>query len=146
MLVKPLAKKKLWNLVSQDDEKAWPTENAITAVLENEGAKISRAIWDGTWTSEQFADAFKKIDAERNPINYVAFRKGTVIPTGQSSAAASGHRNTWRIGYSIPEIRNGYFGRAPEAPGRNCVGMGSKATDIEVSSIEASTTALRWSC
>ena len=108
-LVRPLAKKKLWILVSQDDDKAWPGENAITELLEQEGAKVSRAIWDGTWTADQFRAAFDKIDAEGSPINYVAFRQGTVIPKGQSAAGASGHRNTWRIAYTIAPIREWIF-------------------------------------
>ena len=108
-LVTPLAKKKLWILVSQDDDKAYPGENAMTEVLEKQGAKIARAVWDGTWTKDEFRAAFDKIDAEGSPINYVTFRKGTVIPAGESSAGASGHRNTWRIAYTIEPIREWIF-------------------------------------
>ncbi|WP_223191151.1 hypothetical protein [Paraburkholderia panacisoli] len=108
-LVKPLARQKLWILVSQDDDKAWPEQNAITAALEKQGAQVSRAVWDGTWTPKEFEAAFEKIDAENNPINYVAFQKGTVIPEGQSAAGASGHRNTWRIAYTIEPIRAWIF-------------------------------------
>jgi predicted peptidase len=108
-LVKPLAKKKLWILVSQDDDKAYPGQNAITEVLEKQGAKVVRAVWDGTWTVDEFHAAFDKIDAEGSPINYVAFRQGTVIPKGQSTAGASGHRNTWRIAYTIEPIREWIF-------------------------------------
>lgn len=108
-LVKPLAHKKLWILVSQDDSKAFPGQNAITAVLEKEGAKISRATWDGTWTAAQFQAASDQLRAQGSPINYVTFAKGTVIPPGQSAAGASGHRNTWRIAYSIEGIREWIF-------------------------------------
>ncbi|WP_207389987.1 carboxylesterase family protein [Phytopseudomonas daroniae] len=108
-LVKPLARQKLWILVSQDDDKAYPGQNAIVEVLENEGARISRATWDGTWSANQYRAAFEKIDAEGSPINYVTFAKGTVIPPGQSAAGASGHRNTWRIAYSIEPIREWIF-------------------------------------
>jgi predicted peptidase len=108
-LVKPLAKKKLWILVSQDDDKAYPGENAITEVLEKNGAKISRVVWDGTWNAGEFRAAFEKIDPEDSPINYVAFKKGTVIPAGQSTAGGSGHRNTWRIAYTIEPIREWIF-------------------------------------
>ncbi|WP_435945496.1 PHB depolymerase family esterase [Dryocola sp. BD586] len=108
-LVKPLARQKLWILVSQDDNKAWPGQNAITAALEKEGAKISRATWDGTWSPQEFQTAFNKIDAEGSPINYVSFRKGTVIPPNQSSEGASGHRNTWRIAYGIEPVREWLF-------------------------------------
>ncbi|MDB5784712.1 hypothetical protein [Caballeronia mineralivorans] len=108
-LVKPLARRKLWILVSQDDDKAYPGQNAITDALEKDGAKISRAVWDGTWTAQEFQAAFEKIDAEGSPINYVTFRKGTFIPQGQSAAGASGHRNTWRIAYTIAPIREWVF-------------------------------------
>lgn len=108
-LVKPLARQKLWILVSQDDNKAWPGQDAIIATLEKEGAKVSRATWDGTWSQEAFRTAFSKIDAEGSPINYVTFRKGTVIPAGQSAEGASGHRNTWRIAYTIEPVREWLF-------------------------------------
>ncbi|MFT3802333.1 MAG: peptidase [Burkholderiaceae bacterium] len=108
-LVKPLARQKLWILVSQDDDKAFPGQNAITEVLAEEGAKISRATWDGTWTAEQFRAAFDQIDAEGSPVNYVTFAKGTVIPPGSSTAGASGHRNTWRIAHTIEPVREWIF-------------------------------------
>ncbi|TBU88476.1 peptidase [Phytopseudomonas dryadis] len=108
-LVQPLARQKLWILVSQDDDKAYPGQNAITEVLEAEGARISRATWDGTWNAEQYRAAFEKIDAEGSPINYVSFAKGSVLPPGDSGAGASGHRNTWRIAYSIEPIREWIF-------------------------------------
>ena len=108
-LVAPLARQKLWILVSQDDDKAWPGQNAITETLAKAGAKISRAEWDGTWDEKAFRTAFERIDAEKSPVNYVAFRKGTVIPEGQSAAGASGHRNTWRIAYTIEPIREWLF-------------------------------------
>ncbi|HEY0276099.1 MAG TPA: PHB depolymerase family esterase [Paenirhodobacter sp.] len=108
-LVTPLAHKKLWILVSQDDGKAFPGENAITEALAAEGARISRAVWDGTWSAEQYQFAFDDIDAEASPINYTTFNAGTVIPKGQTSAGASGHRNTWRIAYSIEPIRAWIF-------------------------------------
>lgn len=108
-LVSPLANQKLWILVSQDDDKAWPGQNAITARLEKEGAKISRAVWDGTWSPEEFRIAFDKMAKEGSPINYVAFLKGTVIPSGQSTQGASGHRNTWRIAYTIEPVREWLF-------------------------------------
>ncbi len=107
--VKPLAHQTLWILVSQDDDKAWLGQNAITTRLEKEGTKISRATWDGTWSPEEFRAAFNKIAAERSPVNYVTFRKGTVIPTGQSTEGAGGHRNTWRIAYTIEPVREWLF-------------------------------------
>jgi predicted peptidase len=108
-LVQPLARQKLWIIVSQDDDKAYPGQNAITAVLEKEGAHIARAEWNGTWTPAQFRTAFEQIDSRHAPINYVTFRKGSVIPNGQSTAGASGHMNTWRIAYGIEPVREWLF-------------------------------------
>ncbi|EPC1668497.1 TPA: PHB depolymerase family esterase [Yersinia enterocolitica] len=108
-LVKSLAGQKLWIIVSQDDDKAWPGQNAIIDVLKKEGAKVAEAVWDGTWDAEQFRRAFEKIDAENASINYITFRTGTVVPTGESMAGASGHRNTWRIAYNIEPVREWIF-------------------------------------
>lgn len=108
-LVKPLARQKLWIIVSQDDDKAWPGQNAIIGVLEKEGAKVARAVWEGNWDKQQFSDAFRKLDAEHAPVNYVTFSKGSVLPPGDSRQGASGHRNTWRIAYSIEPVREWIF-------------------------------------
>jgi predicted peptidase len=104
-LVAPMAKNRLFILVSQDDGKAFPGQNAITQALEADGAQVARAVWDGRWTDDQFRFAFDDLNAEGARINYVTFAAGTVIPEGESTAGASGHRNTWRIAYSIEPIR-----------------------------------------
>jgi predicted peptidase len=108
-LVAPMADDKLWILVSQDDAKAYPGQNAITEALEAEGATVSRAAWDARWSAEEFRAAFDALDAEGSSINYVAFEAGTVIPEGESTAGASGHRNTWRVAYTIEPIREWLF-------------------------------------
>lgn len=107
--VKPLAQDKLWIVVSQGDLKAYPGENAITAALEKEGARVSRAVWDGRSTAAQFAAAVKKVESEGNAINYVALKKGTVVPAGQKDDGGSNHINTWRIAYTIEGIRDWIF-------------------------------------
>jgi predicted peptidase len=107
--VKPLAKDKLWIVVSQGDLKAYPGENAIAAALEQEGAKVSRAVWDGRSTVEEFAAAVNKMESEGNSINYVALKKGTVVPAGQTDDGGSNHINTWRIAYTIEGIRDWIF-------------------------------------
>ncbi|ODT22728.1 MAG: peptidase [Kaistia sp. SCN 65-12] len=104
-LVAPMAKNRLFILVSQDDGKAFPGQNAITQALEADGAQVARAVWDGRWTDDQFRFAFDDLNAEGARINYVTFAAGTVIPEGESTAGASGHRNTWRLAYSIEPIR-----------------------------------------
>ena len=107
--VGPLAKDKLWIMVSQGDLKAFPGENAITELLRRDGARVATAVWDGRWKQDQFARAFAQLDAEHAPINYVALRKGTVVPPEQPDDGGANHVNTWRIAYTIPEIRDWLF-------------------------------------
>ena len=108
-LVAPLAKKKLWILVSADDLGAFPGENAITEKLAQEGAKISRDIWDARWNADEYRFAYDKIVAQGNPINYTVFAKDTVFLPNADKKGASGHRNTWRVAYTIEPIREWIF-------------------------------------
>jgi len=108
-LVAPLAKEKLWIIVSQGDEKAYPGENSITAALEKAGAKVERAVWDGRPSPAAFADAVKKMKGAGAPINYVALQKGTGVPPGQTDDPGANHVNTWRIAYAIGGVRDWLF-------------------------------------
>ena len=107
--VKPMAQDKLWIVVSQGDTKAYPGQNAIAAALEKEGAKVSRAVWNGRSTPAEFAADVQKMETEGNLINYVALQKGTVVPPGQSAEGGGDHINTWRIAYTIDGIRDWIF-------------------------------------
>ena len=108
-LVAPLADKKLWIMVSADDRGAFPGENVITERLEQDGAKISRAVWDAGWSADMYRFAYDAIVSEGSPINYTVFAPGTVFLPGADTAGASGHRNTWRVAYSIEPIREWLF-------------------------------------
>ena len=107
--VAPLATQKLWIVVSQGDLKAYPGENAITAMLEKDGAKVSRAVWDGRSTPAEFTADVRRMEAEGSPINYEALERGTVVPPRQRDDGGSNHVNTWRIAYTIDGIRDWMF-------------------------------------
>ena len=109
--VAPMAKKKLWIVVSQDDDKAYPGMNAITTELEKHGAKVTKDIWNGTANAAKFKQNVVEtlLAGPKSNVYYIAFRKGTVIPPGESTAGAAGHRNTWRIAYEIEGIRDWLF-------------------------------------
>ncbi|MGW4906227.1 alpha/beta hydrolase-fold protein [Streptomyces sp. NPDC004270] len=99
----PLAEKKLWIVVSQDDDKAFPGENAITSVIQAEGTKVGTAVWDAGSTAGQFAADVRNLEKQRAPVNYATFQTGTVTGT---TGATSAHMGTWQIAYSIPGIRD----------------------------------------
>ncbi|WP_161883665.1 peptidase [Deinococcus alpinitundrae] len=109
--VAPMAKNKLFIVVSQDDAKAYPGMNAITTTLEQNGGKVSRAVWDGTTSAEALSTNASTLVAQNPQSNvyYASFAKGTVIPAGQSTQGAAGHSNTWRVAYTISSIRDWVF-------------------------------------
>jgi predicted peptidase len=108
-LVKPLAGHKIWVVVAEGDEKAFPTQNAIMTVLEGEGTKIARATYDGRWDAPRFAEAVAATVGQGAQINYTPLRKGTVVPAGQPESGGRNHINTWRIAYAIEGIREWIF-------------------------------------
>lgn len=108
-VVAPLRNDKLWVVVSEGDLKAYPGENAIMATLQAHGARISRAAWDGRSSPSEFAAAVRTLAAQGSAINYVALKKGTVVPPGQQDDGGSNHVNTWRIAYTIEGIQDWIF-------------------------------------
>jgi len=99
---KPLAKKKLWIVVSQDDDKSYSGENAITKVVKEQGTAVATAVWDGRSTGARFAADVRSLKAQKAPVNYAAFKTGTVVPKGSTTSA---HMATWHVAYTIPGIR-----------------------------------------
>lgn len=104
----PLADHRIFAVVSQDDGKAFPGMTAIMDVLAENGAKITRAEWNGRATPEEFAADIAAIRTEGADSNvyFVSFEKGTVIPEGDSTQGAAGHVNTWRVAYTISGLRD----------------------------------------
>ncbi|MGW7546461.1 alpha/beta hydrolase-fold protein [Streptomyces sp. NPDC054770] len=101
--VAPLADKKLWIIVSQDDDKAYPGENAITAAIEDAGTQVATAVWDGQSTAPQFAADVRNLKAQKAPVNYASFLTGTTVTADSGTSA---HMGTWRIAYTIPGVRD----------------------------------------
>lgn len=83
--------------------------NAITATLEKEGAKISRAKWNGRLSATEFASEVSKMIAKGNDIKYTVLKKGTVVPAGMTDDGGSNHICTWRIAYTIEGVRDWLF-------------------------------------
>ncbi|MCI3278888.1 PHB depolymerase family esterase [Streptomyces cylindrosporus] len=107
--VKPLAKQKIWAVVSQGDEQAYPGMTGIMDTLAKEGAKISRAVWDGQLTPGEFAPYAAAMRAKKTPVNFVALKKGTVVWPGLEENSVDNHVCTWRAAYTIEGIRDWLF-------------------------------------
>ncbi|OOF71527.1 hypothetical protein BKG89_00310 [Rodentibacter caecimuris] len=108
-LVNPIVKNKVWWMASEDDLGAFPSFNAITERLQAEGARISRAVWNGKWNADQYLFAYDDLTSEKAQMYYTVFEKDSVFRDTDSRKGASGHRNTWRIAYSIEPIREWLF-------------------------------------
>ncbi|MDQ0578715.1 PHB depolymerase family esterase [Streptomyces rishiriensis] len=107
--VKPLATQKIWAVVSQGDEQAYPGMTGIMDAIEKEGAKISRAVWDGQLTPAQFAPYAAQMRAKKTPVNFVALKKGTVVWPDLQENSVDNHVCTWRAAYTIEGIRDWLF-------------------------------------
>jgi len=104
-----LQHERVWILVSQGDEKAFPGQNAITGLWEKDGAKVAHDVWDGRSNASQFDEEVARVVAQKRSLNYVTFTKGTVVLPGQPDNGGMNHVNTWRIAYDIPGIRDWLF-------------------------------------
>ena len=110
-VVAPLADKKLWVIVSQDDNKAYPGMNAIMETLEANGAEITRDVWNGRADEAEFRDdvaAMLEAGPDSN-VYYVSFEKGSVFPEGEAAGGGGGHTGTWPIAYAIDGVRDWLF-------------------------------------
>jgi len=109
-LCKPLATDRMWVVVSAGDVKAYPGQNAIMEVLVSEGAKVSRAEWNGRATPAELSAVAAELEKTGGtPILYAHFATGTVHLEGQEDSPGSNHVNTWRIAYEIEHIRDWLF-------------------------------------
>jgi len=107
--VAPLARTRQWIVVAEGDTRAYPTQNQMTAVYEQNGTQVSRSMWSGLSRPDEFTALVSAVTSENNPINYTVLRKGTVVPAGQDDTSVANHLNTWRIAYSIEGIRDWLF-------------------------------------
>jgi predicted peptidase len=108
-LVAPLAAQRLWILVAEGDAKAFPGQNAITAALEAHGARVARATWDGDAGAAELDRAAAMLCNTDTQVKYAVLRRGTVVPEDQTDDPLNNHIHTWRIAYSIGQIRDWLF-------------------------------------
>ncbi len=95
-LVKPLANKPLWIVVSSGDNKAKPGMDAITGVLKNEGRSVAKSTWLADTSAESLQKDVEALLNKHAEINYTIFKGGS-------------HRYTWIYAYSISGIRDWLF-------------------------------------
>lgn len=103
-----LEHKHFWFINSQGDAKAFPIMNQQLYVLEQEGAKIARRVWDTGLSQEEYYGIAKELIATGANILYTPFRLETVA-NGWHSHGGEHHTDTWHYAYSIDAIHDWLF-------------------------------------
>ena len=99
----------MWIIVSEGDTKAFPGMNASLAAREADGAKISRAKWNGRAGEAEVAAHVRKMIEEGNNIKYAVFEKGTVLPEDQAQSGRNEHMQTFPVASRIEGVRDWLF-------------------------------------
>ncbi len=107
--MKLLTNANIWVVVSEGDRKAFPGMNAGMIALEDAGAKVSRGIWNGQASKEEFASRVNAMISEGKSIKYTVLAKGTVVPREEEDNSINNHIYTWRIAYGIEGLRDWLF-------------------------------------
>lgn len=102
-------KSKFWILVSQNDAKAFPGMNAVTAALEEKGVKVGRYLWNAKSSKKEFDALVKEALAENVQIRYTVFQGSTVVPAGRDAGPGANHVSTWPVAYELDGVKEWLF-------------------------------------
>ena len=100
-----MARQNLWIMVSENDLKAHPGMDAVTAAIEKNGGTVARLWWDASRPEELDHLVRETVNASAN-VYYVVFRGNSVVPPGEVPNPGSNHSCTWRIAYQLPAVRD----------------------------------------
>ena len=107
--VSTMARNNLWITVSTGDAKAYPGMNAITSELIKRGATVAKDSWRADYTDAQFLEGARKVIAQKSNIKYTTLEKGTNPYLPKDANPGLEHSGTWKVGYSIPGIKDWMF-------------------------------------
>lgn len=99
---------KMWMFCGEGDKGALPSMNSITSELQKMGVKVSKAVWNGRSTQEEFNKLGAELDKENANIRYVIFPQNTVFPDDEHIDGME-HLQTWRVSYTIDCARDWMF-------------------------------------
>lgn len=111
--VAPMAKNKLFIIVSENDAKAFPGENTITAELAKHGAVIAISHgWDASANMETLNANAKALVSKPANVYYATFKGGTLPAEKLASNAGAAHTSTWKVAYDIDVIKEWVFSQS----------------------------------
>ena len=102
-----LANEKFFYIVAEGDKKASTGMEELQQVLEKNGVSLSSAVWDASWSADEFDTAVQAMLSEGNSINFVKFKSGTV-------GGGNEHMQSFDYAYKIEGVRNWLFEQVKE--------------------------------
>lgn len=107
--VAPMARTKQFILVSEDDPKAFPTQNAIMEELALNGAMVQKAVLsNGNAEIEQINQEVNQLLERNGNIYYMTIKSNTLpdqVREPNSKNPEQAHIGTWKISYDIDVIK-----------------------------------------
>ena len=109
-----LADQNIWMICSGGDVRSLPGMTAIEDAVEAAGTDVTDSGWSAELSEEEQNELVKEAEAAGTTINFTVLDSGSMIPDGVTDADVTEHMNTWRVAYSISEIRNWLFQQTNE--------------------------------
>ncbi|WP_439256952.1 prolyl oligopeptidase family serine peptidase [Lonepinella sp. BR2271] len=106
----PMAKNNIFVLVSENDAKAFPTENEIMKVLAENGATVKESHgWNAQAPVTELNEKVNALLAQGGNIHYASFTGGTLPMEQNSQSKGAAHMGTWQVAYNIDAIKEWLF-------------------------------------
>ena len=102
-------KSKFWILVSQNDAKAFPGMNAVTAALEERGVRVGRYLWNAKASPDELNALAAEAAADDVQLRYTVFQGSSVVPEGRDAGPGANHVCTWPVAYELEGVKEWLF-------------------------------------
>ncbi len=104
----PIAKNNLFILVSENDRTAFPAEQAIVAILAENGGVVKESFgWNGSAPMAELNQKVRELLTQGGNIHFAAFQGGTLpMEKAQPERNGTAHMGTWQVAYDIDAIRD----------------------------------------
>lgn len=106
-----LPQEKFFYIAAGGDDKAFAGQAEVEQMLTSAGVSYQTAVWDVTWSAEQFSTAAAELFTVGDSINFATFKTGTVFHVSGSSSSLVGgeHMASFEPAYKINALRDWLF-------------------------------------
>lgn len=108
-----LADSRIFYLVSADDTKASPGQDAIRSTLEAAGARVETGIIDAAASQKEIEQAVQEVLSRGSGLNFLKYAENSIL---KKTGARHAHMATWQEAYKIEAARDWLFAQSKAAP------------------------------